>query len=167
MLDIVVSAFADVCFFFFQAEDGIRDLTVTGVQTCALPICDPLYLSTSSRASTTRMLRSTPLSRSTIAVISLVIEAIGTTASLFLLITTSPVSASCTSTAEDLSRTTFCARGAALTSPACANPTVRASTRKSANRATIPSRGCSLLCMMVKYTLRQKKNRKEIHGIGK
>src|SRR2546430_6157473 len=27
------------CFFFFQAEDGIRDLTVTGVQTCALPIC--------------------------------------------------------------------------------------------------------------------------------
>src|SRR5688572_25328980 len=30
---------AAVCFFFFfQAEDGIRDLTVTGVQTCALPI---------------------------------------------------------------------------------------------------------------------------------
>src|SRR2546427_3518428 len=29
----------DSCFFFFfQAEDGIRDLTVTGVQTCALPI---------------------------------------------------------------------------------------------------------------------------------
>src|SRR6266516_5452938 len=26
-------------FFFFQAEDGIRDRTVTGVQTCALPIC--------------------------------------------------------------------------------------------------------------------------------
>src|SRR5437867_8840593 len=25
--------------FFFQAEDGIRDRTVTGVQTCALPIC--------------------------------------------------------------------------------------------------------------------------------
>src|SRR2546430_11407275 len=32
-------------FFFFQAEDGIRDLTVTGVQTCALPISTgrPLY----------------------------------------------------------------------------------------------------------------------------
>src|SRR5256886_13312646 len=33
----------DMCpivFFFFQAEDGIRDLTVTGVQTCALPIYD-------------------------------------------------------------------------------------------------------------------------------
>src|SRR2546430_5030680 len=29
-----------VFFFFFQAEDGIRDLTVTGVQTCALPISD-------------------------------------------------------------------------------------------------------------------------------
>src|SRR2546426_4658528 len=26
------------CFFFFQAEDGIRDYKVTGVQTCALPI---------------------------------------------------------------------------------------------------------------------------------
>src|SRR2546430_623322 len=28
--------------FFFQAEDGIRDLNVTGVQTCALPICDEI-----------------------------------------------------------------------------------------------------------------------------
>src|SRR6266487_5144208 len=27
-----------LCFFFFQAEDGIRDGRVTGVQTCALPI---------------------------------------------------------------------------------------------------------------------------------
>src|SRR5215813_4847216 len=27
-----------LCFFFFQAEDGIRDADVTGVQTCALPI---------------------------------------------------------------------------------------------------------------------------------
>src|SRR5438128_9815988 len=30
-----------VLFFFFQAEDGIRDATVTGVQTCALPISEP------------------------------------------------------------------------------------------------------------------------------
>src|SRR5687768_17822238 len=30
-------------FFFFQAEDGIRDVAVTGVQTCALPI-SPLLL---------------------------------------------------------------------------------------------------------------------------
>src|SRR5260370_27875494 len=29
-------------FFFFQAEDGIRDSSVTGVQTCALPICSPV-----------------------------------------------------------------------------------------------------------------------------
>src|SRR3712207_6418582 len=28
--------------FFFQAEDGIRDIGVTGVQTCALPISDPV-----------------------------------------------------------------------------------------------------------------------------
>src|SRR5207237_9854940 len=28
-------------FFFFQAEDGIRDSSVTGVQTCALPISRP------------------------------------------------------------------------------------------------------------------------------
>src|SRR5689334_24816374 len=34
---IMVSDFF-VFFFFFQAEDGIRDGTVTGVQTCALPI---------------------------------------------------------------------------------------------------------------------------------
>src|SRR5687767_15404934 len=27
-------------YFFFQAEDGIRDKLVTGVQTCALPICN-------------------------------------------------------------------------------------------------------------------------------
>jgi len=30
--------FGYVGFFFFQAEDGIRDRDVTGVQTCALPI---------------------------------------------------------------------------------------------------------------------------------
>src|SRR2546425_6223955 len=35
LLHIYVSVF---CFFFFQAEDGIRDKLVTGVQTCALPI---------------------------------------------------------------------------------------------------------------------------------
>src|SRR2546429_6815637 len=45
-----ICEFCDVChskprvecffFFFFQAEDGIRDVAVTGVQTCALPIFD-------------------------------------------------------------------------------------------------------------------------------
>src|SRR5690606_40487129 len=33
-------AFSCVFSFFFQAEDGIRDFHVTGVQTCALPICE-------------------------------------------------------------------------------------------------------------------------------
>src|SRR2546422_8744722 len=38
----LVLIFLWYCFFFFQAEDGIRDVAVTGVQTCALPIslCD-------------------------------------------------------------------------------------------------------------------------------
>src|SRR5437764_11411315 len=30
-------------FFFFQAEDGIRDTSVTGVQTCALPISNKAF----------------------------------------------------------------------------------------------------------------------------
>src|SRR5256886_10753473 len=45
--------------FFFQAEDGIRDLTVTGVQTCALPIffskafdASPVSMCASSRITT-------------------------------------------------------------------------------------------------------------------
>ena len=33
-----------IFFFFFQAEDGIRDYKVTGVQTCALPICPILVV---------------------------------------------------------------------------------------------------------------------------
>src|SRR5699024_11702375 len=36
--DSIVSLFSFMFFFFFQAEDGIRDRNVTGVQTCALPI---------------------------------------------------------------------------------------------------------------------------------
>src|SRR5256886_3893635 len=38
MRQTAVVTLARVLLFFFQAEDGIRDLTVTGVQTCALPI---------------------------------------------------------------------------------------------------------------------------------
>src|SRR5207245_3694398 len=38
-MSTVAAAF--LCVFFFQAEDGIRDATVTGVQTCALPISPP------------------------------------------------------------------------------------------------------------------------------
>src|SRR5207245_5574832 len=37
---VVVPVPVAVCYFFFQAEDGIRDATVTGVQTCALPISE-------------------------------------------------------------------------------------------------------------------------------
>src|SRR2546430_12613375 len=40
----------DRVFFFFQAEDGIRDLTVTGVQTCALPISANRLASCQGRA---------------------------------------------------------------------------------------------------------------------
>src|SRR2546429_3668840 len=36
--DFVVTQLYFLWFFFFQAEDGIRDVAVTGVQTCALPI---------------------------------------------------------------------------------------------------------------------------------
>src|SRR5688500_20391430 len=39
MLIAFVFGFTTLPFFFFQAEDGIRDYKVTGVQTCALPIC--------------------------------------------------------------------------------------------------------------------------------
>src|SRR5437763_8709073 len=40
---VVSSYFFVFFFFFFQAEDGIRDTSVTGVQTCALPILIPAY----------------------------------------------------------------------------------------------------------------------------
>src|SRR3989440_7225230 len=47
-----------ILFFFFQAEDGIRDLVVTGVQTCALPIAHgsflPRYASTGDHRTLTR-----------------------------------------------------------------------------------------------------------------
>src|SRR6266550_890337 len=39
--------------FFFQAEDGIRDVAVTGVQTCALPISIALSSATTSSRRTT------------------------------------------------------------------------------------------------------------------
>src|SRR5260370_15784681 len=35
---MIIVTVCNVCIFFFQAEDGIRDSSVTGVQTCALPI---------------------------------------------------------------------------------------------------------------------------------
>src|SRR2546430_1919829 len=55
-------------FFFFQAEDGIRDLTVTGVQTCALPISKSAiwrsYLSGTGILSGTQSKRGNQLGRS-------------------------------------------------------------------------------------------------------
>src|SRR5256885_7561570 len=47
----VTKGASQICFFFFQAEDGIRDYKVTGVQTCALPICEPRYFGRVSRNS--------------------------------------------------------------------------------------------------------------------
>src|SRR5258706_10580202 len=38
MISFLIILFNLFFFFFFQAEDGIRDWSVTGVQTCALPI---------------------------------------------------------------------------------------------------------------------------------
>src|SRR5699024_11864176 len=56
-----------VFYFFFQAEDGIRDRNVTGVQTCALPICiAPLvwFIANSSVISVSLLLsKLTPLAR--------------------------------------------------------------------------------------------------------
>src|SRR6266850_8396508 len=49
-----------LCFFFFQAEDGIRDYKVTGVQTCALPISAPT--SSRSRFSATWVMPGTSVS---------------------------------------------------------------------------------------------------------
>src|SRR5690606_39731546 len=47
-----VSLICSVFIFFFQAEDGIRDFHVTGVQTCALPIwVRPLLTISSARPS--------------------------------------------------------------------------------------------------------------------
>src|SRR5262249_59373295 len=40
MWSMLMSLLSLFFFFFFQAEDGIRDWSVTGVQTCALPILD-------------------------------------------------------------------------------------------------------------------------------
>src|SRR5690606_40310467 len=48
-----VSVLVFLYFFFFQAEDGIRDFHVTGVQTCALPIWNPSDHSTRAMSSTT------------------------------------------------------------------------------------------------------------------
>src|SRR5690606_39768283 len=45
--------------FFFQAEDGIRDFHVTGVQTCALPISDENKKYPTAQSNTTRTVKRT------------------------------------------------------------------------------------------------------------
>src|SRR5947209_13175139 len=50
------SIYSASTFFFFQAEDGIRDIGVTGVQTCALPISPrPRQSRPQSRRASTRL----------------------------------------------------------------------------------------------------------------
>src|SRR5207237_1863000 len=60
--------FCTLLFFFFQAEDGIRDSSVTGVQTCALPISrqkrTPPFSPTAPPPSATRCPRPHRTSRS-------------------------------------------------------------------------------------------------------
>src|SRR5256885_2407170 len=53
----MVSSSAHIVFFFFQAEDGIRDYKVTGVQTCALPISGWRHARETSRRCGPRALR--------------------------------------------------------------------------------------------------------------
>src|SRR5256885_14069972 len=55
-----------VFFFFFQAEDGIRDYKVTGVQTCALPISERACF----RASGVSAGRRTPWARASSSIVS-------------------------------------------------------------------------------------------------
>src|SRR5260370_4670678 len=45
MVERIIARLEAVHFFFFQAEDGIRDSSVTGVQTCALPILMTIFVS--------------------------------------------------------------------------------------------------------------------------
>src|SRR5438128_5285264 len=68
-------------FFFFQAEDGIRDATVTGVQTCALPIFttstgltidvagNPVEVVTTGRHDPCVGLRATPIAEAMLAIV--------------------------------------------------------------------------------------------------
>src|SRR2546429_1080560 len=50
----------DVAVFFFQAEDGIRDVAVTGVQTCALPIFTTSSVKMTPRGGARPSTRSSP-----------------------------------------------------------------------------------------------------------
>src|SRR5438105_11264351 len=60
MYDAVGLVLSVFFFFFFQAEDGIRDPLVTGVQTCALPICGVPPLTGTTRICSSRSQSATP-----------------------------------------------------------------------------------------------------------
>src|SRR3989440_5050619 len=62
MLDLYSRFLLYCCFFFFfQAEDGIRDLIVTGVQTCALPICRQCFHKWQSKLMKVLFTRASPI----------------------------------------------------------------------------------------------------------
>src|SRR2546430_5629749 len=61
--EVVIASMRAIGFFFFQAEDGIRDLTVTGVQTCALPILPIVPLGTKVAAAFPMRSAATSISR--------------------------------------------------------------------------------------------------------
>src|SRR5205823_7169425 len=56
--------------FFYQAEDGIRDKLVTGVQTCALPICSPRLPACSAASVTGKPAKPTTALSTTSAVVA-------------------------------------------------------------------------------------------------
>src|SRR5437867_10112616 len=73
------------CFFFFQAEDGIRDRTVTGVQTCALPILILASLVALGQTSPRRILAYASIAQAGYAAVALTAGfASGPTAAFFL-----------------------------------------------------------------------------------
>src|SRR6266496_5607024 len=61
-------------FFFFQAEDGIRDLYVTGVQTCALPILNRMPRPRTNRSFSVGTIRITSAPRIGIMVVIVMAE---------------------------------------------------------------------------------------------
>src|SRR3712207_2514050 len=71
---------------FFQAEDGIRDIGVTGVQTCALPIC-PIKPPPWTCTSTSILLRNSPIRVSGVRRSSLAISGVTISAGLLFILT--------------------------------------------------------------------------------
>src|SRR3712207_3023315 len=60
--------------FFFQAEDGIRDIGVTGVQTCALPICSSRLSDRKARTTAPAAHRSSPTLSPCALLVSLLVD---------------------------------------------------------------------------------------------